>query len=276
MTTRENFATKSIGMPKVMSSTSNFTISKSSTQPAYAQLAGRLKQQIAEGVYPPGSQIPTEVALSRNFGISPMTVRRAIGLLTEEGLLEATQGRGTFVKTIEWQSSGFSLKPLADLVSSDDNTKVKVLKIHTVKADEGLAKKLDVEVGCRLIHVLRLLIRDGHPVLLQSGHIIYDPDRPLLEAELDIVSLKGLLSGATNTLIKKGEVDIIPKMMNSDEANLLQLPDNTAAFALEYLFWDFRDIPIGYGFFLIPSHFLSLKTKIGLWLKTNYYADSET
>lgn len=251
-------------------STSDFKISKESTQPAYAQLAGRLKQQIAEGVYPSGSQIPTEIALSRDFGISPMTARRAIGLLTEEGLLKASQGRGTFVKTIEWQSSGFSLKPLAELISNDANTKVKVLKIHVVRADDGLAKKLEIDVGCRLIHVLRLLIRDGHPILLQSGHIIYDPDRPLLEAELDIVSLEGLLSGTTNTIIKKGEIDVVPKMMNSEEANLLQLPDNTAAFALEYLFWDFKDIPIGYGFFLIPSHFLSLKTKIGLWLKTNY------
>jgi Transcriptional regulators len=253
-----------------MSTHNNFAISKSSPEPAYAQLARCLKQKIADGTYQPGSQIPTEIALSRDFGISPMTARRAIGLLTEEGLLKAAQGRGTFVKTIEWQSSGFTLKPLADLISNESNTKVKVLKIHTMKANEHLAEKLGVDAGTRLIHVLRLLIRDGHHVLLQSGHIIYDPDRPLLEAELDIVSLEGLLSGSTNTIIKKGEIDIVPKMMSAEEAALLNMPDNTAAFALEYLFWDFQDHPIGYGFFLIPPHFLSLKTKIGLWLQTNY------
>jgi GntR family transcriptional regulator len=237
--------------------------------PAYAQLASRIKQQIADGVYPPGSQIPTENALSKSFGISPMTVRRAIGLLTEEGLLKASQGRGTFVQSIEWQSSGFSLKPLADLISNDTNTKVKVLRINPVKADQKLAGILDLELGGWLIHVLRLLVRDGQPLLLQSGYIIYDPERPLLEAELDIVSLKGILSGSTNSVIKKGEIGIIPKIVSGDEGALLRLPDNTAAFTLEYLFWDFQDAPIGYGYFLIPPQYMALKSKIGLWVTTN-------
>jgi DNA-binding GntR family transcriptional regulator len=249
-----------------MTTPRGFTISKTSPEPAYAQLASRIKRQIADGVYPPGSQIPTELALSKSFGISPMTVRRAIGLLTDEGLLKASQGRGTFVQSIEWQSSGFSLKPLADLIASDSNTKVKILKISPVKADERLAETLETEPGAWLIHVLRLLLRDGQPILLQSGFIIYDPDRPLLEAELDIVSLKGLLSGAPNTIIKKGEIGVMPKIVSAEEAALLRLPESTAAFTLEYLFWDFQDAPIGYGFFLVPNHFIVLKTKIGLWL----------
>ena len=248
----------------------NFTISKSSPEPAYAQLADRIKRQIADGVYPPGSQIPTESALSKSFGISPMTVRRAIGLLTEEGLLKASQGRGTFVRSIEWQSSGFSLKPLADLIADDANTRVKVLRINPVKADGPLASMLGVPLGGWLIHVLRLLVRDGRPILLQSGYIIYDPGRPLLEAELDIVSLKGLLSGSANTIIKKGEIGIVPKIANNEEAALLGLPENTAAFTLEYLFWDFQDEPVGYGFFLIPAHLLALKSKIGLWVKNGH------
>lgn len=247
----------------------NFEISKSSPLPAYAQLAGRLKQQIADGVYPPGSQIPTESALSKSFGISPMTVRRAIGLLTEEGLLKATQGRGTFVQNIEWQSSGFSLQPLADLINNGSNTKVKVLKIDLVKADEELARILSQPVGNWLIHVLRLLIRDGQPMLLQRGYIIYDPGRPLLEAELDIVSVKGLLSGSTNSLIRKGEIGLAPKIVTGEEADLLGLNDASAAFTLEYLFWDFQDAPIGYGFFLIPSHIVTFKSKIGLWIDDN-------
>ena len=243
-----------------------FSISKSSPEPAYAQLAAHLKHLIADGTYPPGSQIPPEITLSRDFGISPMTVRRAIGLLTEEGLLKPLQGRGTFVQTIEWQSSGFSLKPLADLVGSRDNTKVRVLKIHTIKADEHLAARMRVPVQARLIHVLRLLVRDGRPVLLQSGHIIYDPRLPLVEAELDVISLAGLFTGSPNTLIKRGALKTVPKVMTEEEAQLLSQTAGAAAFSLEYLFWSFQDKPIGYGFFLIPAAVLALTSKIGLWL----------
>lgn len=240
-------------------------ISKSSTEPAYAQLADHLRHRIADGTYPPGSQIPPEVTLGRQFNLSPMTVRRAIGILTDEGLLKPLQGRGTFVQALDWQNSGFSLKPLAELVSQGGNTKVRVLHIHTVKADERLSEKLRVPLKTRLIHVLRLLVRNGTPVLLQSGHLLYDPRQPLVEAELDIISLSGLLSGSSNTLIKKGELETSPKTLNQGEAELLRQPEGSAAFAMEYLFWNFQDERIGCGFFLVPFHFLSFKTRIGLW-----------
>jgi GntR family transcriptional regulator len=244
-------------------------ISKNSAEPAYAQLADHLRHRIADGTYPPGSQIPPEVTLGRQFSLSPMTVRRAIGILSDEGLLKPLQGRGTFVQAIDWQNSGFSLKPLADLVSQSGNTKVRVLNIHTVKADARLAEKLSVPPGTRLIHVLRLLVRDGAPVLLQSGHLLYDPRQPLVEAELDIISLSGLLSGSPNTLIKKGELETTPKALNKSEAELLRQPEGSAAFAMEYLFWNFQDERIGCGFFLAPFHVLSFKTRIGLWLNND-------
>ncbi|MDR2946097.1 MAG: GntR family transcriptional regulator [Candidatus Adiutrix sp.] len=240
-------------------------ISKTSAEPAYAQLANYLRYRIADGTYPPGSQIPPEVTLGRQFNLSPMTVRRAIGILTDEGLLKPLQGRGTFVRAIDWQNSGFSLRPLAELVSQGGNTKVRMLNIHTVKADERLADKLRVPLQTRLIHVLRLLVRDGAPVLLQSGHLLYDPRQPLVEAELDVISLSGLLSGSSNTLVKKGELETRPKTLNRGEAELLRQPEGSAAFAMEYLFWNFQDECIGCGFFLVPFPFLSFKTKIGLW-----------
>lgn len=237
----------------------------SSTEPAYAQLANHLRHLIADGTYPPGSQIPPEVNLRRQFKLSPMTIRRAISVLTDEGLIKPIQGKGTFVLALDWQSSGFSLQPLADLVSEEDNTKVKFLKIHTIKADAGLSAKLAVPLNARLVHVLRLLLRNGTPVLLQSGYLLYDPRRPLVEAELDVISLAGLLAGSSNSLIKKGELENYPKNLNQEEAQLLKQPEGAAAFAVEYLFWDFKDVRIGCGFFLVPFPHLSFKTRIGLW-----------
>ncbi|MDR1045630.1 MAG: GntR family transcriptional regulator [Candidatus Adiutrix sp.] len=245
----------------------DFSLSKNSHEPVYAQLATHLRQQIAEGLYPPGSQIPPEMTLSRTHGISAMTVRQAIGLLTDEGLLKRVQGRGTFVKSIEWQGSGFSLKPLAELVGQDGNTLVKVLKINTIRAGEDLAARLQVPPQSRLISIVRLLIRDGQPMLLQKGHLIYDPCLPLLEAELDVISLSGLFTGAPNRLIKKGELETLPVVLGEEEAALLEKAPGSAAFALEYLFWNFQDQPIGNGFFLVPQERMSLKARIGLWLE---------
>jgi DNA-binding GntR family transcriptional regulator len=63
----------------------------------FEQLAEILRQRIADGTYPPGSRIPTMLALEAESGLSPMTVRRAVKLLADEGLVRSRPGRGTFV-----------------------------------------------------------------------------------------------------------------------------------------------------------------------------------
>ena len=62
--------------------------------PAYARLAGSIKHMIASGEYQPGSKIPSEATISRTYGLSPMTVRQAVGLLVEQGLLRRVHGSG--------------------------------------------------------------------------------------------------------------------------------------------------------------------------------------
>lgn len=237
---------------------------KESLEPAYSQVARALRGFIADGTYPPGSRLPSALAISDQFKVSPMTARQAIISLTEEGLLESHQGSGTYVKHLGLRDSGFSLKSLDDLITAD-NTKVRIMDIKINKASPDLAEKLNVASGHKVIQIVRLLLSDGFPVLLQSGHVLYDPCRPLVEAELDAVSLYGFLGGDKTGLIKKGSLEARPWMLLPKEAELLEQDPKTIAFLIEYLFYDFSDLPIGHGAFLIPHPFLTLKTDIGLW-----------
>ncbi len=56
-----------------------------------------LFQQISKGIFPPGSQLPSEPELSRQMGVSRMTLRQALALLREDGLIKNVQGKGNFV-----------------------------------------------------------------------------------------------------------------------------------------------------------------------------------
>jgi DNA-binding GntR family transcriptional regulator len=62
----------------------------------YLQLAGILRERIADGTYT--SKIPPLVELEDEFGLATMTVRRAISVLVDEGLLRRVPGRGTYVQ----------------------------------------------------------------------------------------------------------------------------------------------------------------------------------
>ena len=73
----------------------------STPQASQGRLTERVRDDLAQRIsrqdLGPGAQLPTERDLSVEYGVSRVTVRRALALLTEEGLVYAIQGRGTFV-----------------------------------------------------------------------------------------------------------------------------------------------------------------------------------
>ena len=64
----------------------------------FEQLAAILRARIASGEYAAGRKIPPLLDLQEEFGLSSMTVRRAVKELADEGLLLRVPGRGTFVR----------------------------------------------------------------------------------------------------------------------------------------------------------------------------------
>jgi DNA-binding GntR family transcriptional regulator len=240
-------------------------INKDRFEPAYAQLAAILRRQIAGGVYPPGERIPSESSISRQHGISVMTVRQAISVLMEQGLVERVQGSGTFVRPLTLTESRFDLDSIREIFQDPERTRVKVLQIRLARADEKTAKILCLPKDERIILIRRLLLRDNQPAAFHEGHIRCDPSRPVVEAELSLGPLSELFNGHAGSAAKKGELTVIPTVLSEKEASLLNQPVGTPVFRLEYLVYDFHDVPFGWGWFTAAPETMTLKTKLGLW-----------
>lgn len=67
------------------------------TLPLHLSISEKLRTRIIEGLYQPGDRLPSEHQLISEFTVSRITVRRAIANLTQQGLVTAHQGKGTFV-----------------------------------------------------------------------------------------------------------------------------------------------------------------------------------
>lgn len=74
------------------------SLERTSTKPLFAQVAQSLSAAIASGDFRPGQQIPTEPEPATTYGVSRITIRRAIEELCQHGLLIKRQGKGTFVR----------------------------------------------------------------------------------------------------------------------------------------------------------------------------------
>jgi DNA-binding GntR family transcriptional regulator len=67
--------------------------------PPYRQLAGILAARIARGDWQPNRAIPSELRLVQEYGVARATVRRAVAVLVDQGVLFVVPQRGTFVKS---------------------------------------------------------------------------------------------------------------------------------------------------------------------------------
>jgi GntR family transcriptional regulator len=239
-------------------------IDRDSYEPAYLQLANILRRQIANGSYRPGDLLPSEAQLCRRYGISPMTVRRSINLLSDQGVVNTAKGRGTFVKPLELGTAIFDLREFQDLFNEDAITNIRLLDVRIISADERTARKLAIVEGDPTIYIRRLFTREERPILYHRAYLIYDPTRPIVEAEMDVTSLKGLFACAENTMLKRGNLTINATLMNEEEAKILGIPLPAAAFYLEHLFYDYENRPYSWGWFIFIGQHLRFSAQVGI------------
>ena len=193
-----------------------------------------------------------------------MTVRRAINILVDQGMVIAEQGRGTFVKPVAISAATFQLGQLENLFGS---ATVQVLESSIVAADGRVARKLEIQAGKRTIYIRRLLWNENEPAFYHREYLVYDPTRPIVEAELEVTALRQLFSGRSESLLKRGVINIEATLLNEEEACLLKSSRPMAAFCFEHLFYDFDDCPVSWGWFIGRADRMRFTTQVGLLME---------
>lgn len=244
------------------------SIDRNSYQPAYAQIVDAIRQQIALGGFPPGSRLPSESQLCRQFQVSSVTVRRAVSVLVDQGVVATTQGKGSYVKPIELSSTSFQLNELQTIFDDQERTLVKLLFARIIPATPDIVKKLPVAENDRVIHIRRLISNNEHPLIYHHQYMVYDPAQPIVEAELDLTSLGGLFEGRGKSWLKKGMIKLKPALLNEDEALHLKGEAGRPAFSLEHTFFDLQDRQVSWGWFVFFDERLEFGANVGVWGNT--------
>ncbi len=251
---------------KPMTPNIDAVVDRHSSEPAYIQICNLLKNQIANGVYLPGSRLPSESKLRRIHNVSPMTVRRSIKILIDQGIVKTIQGSGTFVSSPDLGQANFNLDEFSNIFKDKKRTKIKLLEVLIINADIDTAQKLNIKYDERIILLKRLLLRSGDPIIFHREFLIYDPLRPIIETELEVTNLYGLFEGSGKSFLKRGELSIEAMVLNQEEAKLLNTIPLQPAFRLEHQFYDFDDNPFSWGQFVCRGDQLKFKTTVGVAL----------
>ena len=122
--------------------------------PLYLQLAAALRDDIVAGLFPVGSLLPTEEGLGERFGVSRHTVREALRLLREDGLVSSRRGAGTRVLAPAASGDIHQVMSINDLVAFAADTRLDIESIDTVTLDQPRAQRAGVDAGSTWLEVL--------------------------------------------------------------------------------------------------------------------------
>ena len=110
---------------------------KSSVQARFVQIKSALLDKIESGEISPGDKVLSENRLADSFGVSRMTARRALTELVTEGILDRSQGVGTFVSDSRPMSSILEIRSIDDeIIQRGHRYSNKVLGVDTIHATE--------------------------------------------------------------------------------------------------------------------------------------------
>lgn len=122
---------------------------KTKKSPAYQRIKTAILNNIHNGKWQAGEAISTEMALAEEFGVSRMTVNRALKELSEERVLERRQGSGTFVAQQQFNHTFVEVRNIAeDLKSANRDYQAQVVSKRSI-TQETLAEALPEELRDR-------------------------------------------------------------------------------------------------------------------------------
>ena len=142
-------------------------------QPAYRVVKSHVLAQIQAGVWKEGDAIPAEEALAREFGLSRMTVNRALRELSDEQVLTRVQGSGTYVAQQKYQATLVEIRNIADEVAARGHVhRSELQRLERVRASETLARQFGVAPRQPLFHSVVVHLENELPIQVEDRHVL--------------------------------------------------------------------------------------------------------
>lgn len=228
----------------------------------YLQIADTLRIKILSKIWKPGDMLPSENNLSDEYKVSRMTIRKAIEILSNEGYVISTPGKGNYVK--EFTLNNFEIFYAPKYLIKGNYTKAELLHADVIPADINMVYHLQVAPYTKIVRIQTIIYQETLPVALDIKYIPYFPGMKIDEDSLDYRSLKDKLSGDAFISDWRNEVSItgdyiteLPSLLS----HLQGLHDYIPGFVMvfEEKLMDEDNIPLGYAKLYILNDFCILE-----------------
>ncbi|MCK6577847.1 MAG: GntR family transcriptional regulator [Anaerolineae bacterium] len=220
-----------------------------SAKPLYEQIKDYILDNIHAGVFAPDARIPSERALSEQFGVNRLTVKKAIGELTQAGHLYVQIGKGTYIRRAKFDQQLEQLTSFTtDMSRRGQRVSSVVLRAEVLPATVEEARILQVAPGAELVLLERLRLANRVPMAIEQTRFLASRCRGILEQhDFSRESLYQVLRDDYGVVLTHAEQSIEARLATRDESRLLQIEPNGAILHMTRLTYMLGGFPFEYA-----------------------------
>lgn len=229
----------------------------------YYQLYDILYDDIHKGIYKPGDLLPTENELISKYHISRVTVRKAMDMLMNDGMIGKRRGYGTFVLKEKMGTELDHAQYFATTMIERGFTPfVKVLSNKKILASKSVAEALGVPDGTPVVHLRRLRLADETPIRMESTHLLYEKYAMVEKHDFTNSSLREFLRENYNVSWATVQQKIYAIAADARHAKILDISEGTPTLYSECVFYTSSGEPGEYSrvYHRADSNFFSLQS----------------
>ena len=219
-------------------------------QPKYLRIHSELRDRIASGQWAPGSPLPSQQQLAGQFGVSIMTLRQALQLLTDDGLIETRHGAGTYVASRYAYDLGELRSFAADLSTQGAEISTELLAAGTVTPPADIAARLGAPGD--VLRLRRLRLSSGRPLIVQTSYLPAELTSVIEPADVCHRGLYTILN-EHGLAIARADETITSVTLDQRDARDLARPAASAALLSHRISFTATGVPIIDDYALLPA-----------------------
>lgn len=196
---------------------------------AYMKVYLEIKKKIMDGIYKPGMLLPTESELEKIHGVSRITVRKAVAMLSEEGYVKVVQGKGTEIRDISTMQRLNQVTSITETLRQEGyEVTVKGMNIEEVIPPSMVTEALERKPGETVYCIHRILCADGKPIAIMKNYLVKDWI-PEFEKHVDeFVGLYKFLEETYGIVLIEASEKLTAQNADYLESQVLEVPMGTA------------------------------------------------
>jgi GntR family transcriptional regulator len=214
-------------------------------KPLYLQLAEAIKTRIAQNIWSLGTMIPSENELAKDFNISVGTVKKALSVLAQEGVLFRRQGKGTFVASPDFSKS-FSRFFRYDWKSGEsaETPGSKVLSIEVIQPDSFVADRLQIDSKQQVFWLKRVRTIQNKPFVIEDIFLPYERFKGIELVALDQRLLYPIYNEFFSSPVIWADEYLQPATADQAASEILGIQTHDPVMCVERIAYTYQDVPV--------------------------------